>query len=258
MPELHSLLQMPMVLVLLAVTFVAGLAHGTLGFGFPIISTPVVALFTDVKTAVLVTLFPNIAVNLISVLRGGHWRASLGKHWPVATYVLIGTIVGTHLLVAVEPEPLRLLLASTMIVYLLQARLRVLDWSWINRHQRASSVLFGCMGGFLGGTVNVTVPPLVIYFMALSVESLAMTQILNLCFLVSKSTQAITLGVSGQIGLDVLVATTPLTMTAVAALLVGLRIQSRIRAQVYQALLRAVLWLMVLVLGMQAGWHYFS
>ena len=144
-----------------------------------------------------------------------------------------------------------------MILYLLQARLRVLDWSWINRHQQASAVLFGCMGGFLGGTVNVTVPPLVIYFMALSVESLAMTQILNLCFLVSKSTQAITLGVSGQIGLDVLVATAPLTITGAAALLVGLRIQSRIRAQVYQALLRAVLWLMVLVLGVQAGWHYF-
>jgi uncharacterized protein len=249
---------MPMVIVLLAVTFVAGLAHGTLGFGFPIISTPVVALFTDVKTAVLVTLFPNIVVNLISVIRGGNWRASLGKYWPVATYVLIGTIVGTHLLVAVDPEPLRLLLAATMIVYLLQGRLRALDWSWINRHQQTSAVLFGCMGGVLGGTVNVTVPPLVIYFVTLGVESLAMTQILNLCFLVGKSTQAMTLGVSGQIGLDVLLATAPLTITAAAALLVGLRIQSRIHAQAYQALLRMVLWFMVLVLGTQAGWHYFS
>jgi uncharacterized membrane protein YfcA len=53
-------------LPLVAIIAVAGLAHGTLGFGFPTISTPVVALFTDIRTAILVTLFPNIVVNLIS------------------------------------------------------------------------------------------------------------------------------------------------------------------------------------------------
>ncbi len=43
-----------------AIIVLAGLAHGTLGFGFPIISTPLVALVVDVKTAVLVTVLPNI------------------------------------------------------------------------------------------------------------------------------------------------------------------------------------------------------
>jgi uncharacterized protein len=79
-----SLLHWPLSLVVAAVIVVAALAHGTMGFGFPIISTPVVAMMTDIKTAILVTLFPNIAVNLISVLRGGNWRRSIGKYWPVA------------------------------------------------------------------------------------------------------------------------------------------------------------------------------
>ncbi|MEI6737736.1 MAG: sulfite exporter TauE/SafE family protein, partial [Pseudomonadota bacterium] len=46
-----------------AIALVAGLAHGVSGFGFPLISTPVVALFTDVRTAVILTLLPNIVVN---------------------------------------------------------------------------------------------------------------------------------------------------------------------------------------------------
>jgi uncharacterized membrane protein YfcA len=245
-----------MLLALVAIIAVAGLAHGTLGFGFPIISTPVVALFTDIRTAILVTLFPNIVVNLISVLRGGRWRHSLGRHWPVAAYVLIGTVAGTHLLIAANPELLKLLLALMIAVYLLQGRIRVLDWSLIGRHPRGSAMLFGLMAGFLAGTVNVTVPPLVIYFMALGVESVALTQILNLCFLVGKLTQAITLAMSGQIAVELLVASTPLVALAVTALFLGLRIQSRIRAEVYQGLLRKVLWLMAFILLAQVSWHY--
>jgi hypothetical protein len=44
-----------MIAAVAAIVTSAGLAHGTLGFGFPLISTPLVALFADVKTAVLVT-----------------------------------------------------------------------------------------------------------------------------------------------------------------------------------------------------------
>ena len=89
--------------------------------------------------------------------------------------------------------------------------------------------------------MNVTAPPLVIYFMAIGVESLALTQILKLCFLVGKSTQAVTLGLYGQIGGSVLLATTPLTIIAALALFSGLRIQSRIRTEVYQDVLRKAL-----------------
>ena len=92
-----------------AISLIAGVAHGVSGFGFPLISTPVVALFTDVRTAVVMTLLPNIAVNLISLSKGGNWRESLGKYWPVACYVVVGTLMGTKLILVTPPEPLKLL-----------------------------------------------------------------------------------------------------------------------------------------------------
>src|ERR1044071_4300263 len=101
-----------MIAAIVAVVIVAGLAHGTLGFGFPLISTPLVALLVDVRTAVLVTVIPNIVLNLISIVRGGKWRESLGQHWPLALWVVIGTFFGTRLLLASRPEPLQLLLAG--------------------------------------------------------------------------------------------------------------------------------------------------
>src|SRR5215210_6710736 len=80
MSGLGSWLDGATLLLVMAIMALAGLAHGTMGFGFPLISTPMVALLTDVQTAVLVTLCPNIVVNLISMVRGGEWRHSIARH----------------------------------------------------------------------------------------------------------------------------------------------------------------------------------
>src|SRR5215831_2164065 len=234
------------------VVIVAALTHGTMGFGFPLISTPMIAMASDIKTAILATLVPNLAVNLVSILRGGNWAASLARHWPVAVYVLIGTAIGTRVLILGNPEPLKLLLAAMIVVFLLQRRLRGIDWSWLPRHPRASGAAFGLLGGFLSGTVNVAVPPLVIYFMALGLDALAMTQILNFCFIVGRLTQAATFHAAGELGLATIVATAPLTGASLVALWIGLRLQRRIRPEGFQRILRAALWIMAAILAVQA------
>ena len=83
--------------------FAAGLSQGAMGFGFPAISTPILALMTDIKTAVLLNLLPNMTVNIISVVQGGNWRASLGVHWPLAVYALIGSFIGASVLIGGLP-----------------------------------------------------------------------------------------------------------------------------------------------------------
>lgn len=258
MPEFDALLHSQAIVVVAIIIVFAALAHGIVGFGFPMISTPVVAMMMDMRTAILVTVVPNILINLMSVAQGGNWRLSIGKYWPIAIFVLIGTVVGTRVLIGTDPEPLKLLLASMIVLYLLQDRIRKLDWSWLERHPRGSGVMIGLFAGFLFGSVNVAVPPLVIYFMALGLAPVAMTQILNLCFFVGKSTQLAALGISGHMGLAILTITAPLALIAVVMLRLGMRIQRRIPPGVYQAILRKILGVMAAILVIQVGWHYMS
>lgn len=84
----------------------SGLVHGTLGLGFPLVATPLLALFTDVRSAILITLLPTASVNIFSILRGGRWSESIGRFWPLAAYVVAGGIAGTCLLVISNPAPL--------------------------------------------------------------------------------------------------------------------------------------------------------
>ena len=258
MATLDAFLAWPGMVWVIVVMVVGGLAHGTMGFGFPLIATPMIALVTDMQTAILVSLFPNLAVNLVSIVRGGRWRASLARHWPVAVYVMVGTLVGTRLLLVTDPEPLKLLLALMIVVYLQQSRLVGIDWSWLSRQPRKSAALFGSLAGLLSGAVNVAVPPLVIYFMALGLDALAMTQILNLCFFVGRVTQLASFELSGHLDLSSLRASVPLTAISLAALLLGMQLQRRVRAEVFRTLVRTVLWAMAALLAIQAARHFLA
>lgn len=255
--ELHSLSTLSWQVC--AIALIAGVAHGVSGFGFPLISTPVVALFTDVRTAVVMTLLPNIAVNLISLAKGGNWRESLGKYWPVAVYVVIGTLIGTRLILVTPPEPLKLLLAVIIVVYLKQNAFTRVDWRVINRHPKAAGLAFGLLGGILSGAVNVALPPLLIYFTSLGLAPTAMTQILNLCFLAGRSTQVMAFGGVGQMGAEVLVTAVPAVAAAIIGVMAGGYFQAKISPASWRIFIRAVLWLLALLLIGQVMlplWHW--
>ena len=239
------------------VLFLAGVTQGALGFGFPAIATPMLTLMTDIKTAIILNLLPNITVNVIHTLSGGNWSASLGRYWPVAAWVLAGSAVGATFLILAPQEPVRLLLAAAIFAYLYQHRLAQLDWGWLARRPRLSAAVFGLTGGFFSGSVNNSLPPLIIYFTLLGLEVTAMTQILNLCFLGGKLVQGATLGLAGEIALAAVVANVPLTLIALAGMWIGSRLQRRISAATYSRLLRWVLFAIALVLTWQGSRYFF-
>jgi uncharacterized membrane protein YfcA len=239
-----------------AVLLVAGITQGALGFGFPAISTPVLVVLTDVKTAIILNLLPNFTVNVISVVQGGNWSASIGRYWPVAAWVLVGSGLGASFLIIAPQEPIRVLLAIAIFAYLCQQRLARLDWSWLARRPRLSAAVFGLTGGFFSGSVNNSLPPLLIYFTLLGLETMAMTQMLNLCFLGGKLMQAVTLGLAGEISLAAVIANVPLTLFALAGMWIGTRVQRWISAETYHRLLRWVL-LVIAVVLLGQGMRYF-
>ncbi len=234
------------------IALLAGFAHGLTGFGFPVISTPMVALFTDVRTAVMVTLFPNIVVNVLSTVTGAGWREVLVRYWPMPLYVLAGTAVGTQVVLWAPPAPLRLLLAAVIVLYLQQERFRRIDWSVMVRHPARAGAAIGLLAGFLSGTVNVMLPPLLIYFSVLQLPALAMTQVMNACFLVGKVSQAAVFAAAGQFSAGGLVGIVPICLVALGGYLAGRRLQPRIAPSTYRAFLRIVLWIMAALLIYQA------
>jgi len=82
----------------------AAAVHGTIGIGFPMIATPLLALVTDVRTAILLLLLPTVILNVANILKGGRWTHSIAVFWPLAVYGMIGSLVGTRLLIYLNDD----------------------------------------------------------------------------------------------------------------------------------------------------------
>jgi hypothetical protein len=54
-----------------AVCLLSGFGHGALGFGFPIVATPLIALVIDIKSAIALLAPITLVLTVISALRGG-------------------------------------------------------------------------------------------------------------------------------------------------------------------------------------------
>ena len=237
-------------IVLLVVSF-AGLVHGAVGIGFPMIATPILAIMTDIQSAILLTLAANIAVNLWSTVHGGNLGESVGRFWPVVIWMLLGSALGTLILIAMDPNPLRLLLAAIIVFYLFSDRLSFVSWDWIRKYPKGSGVGTGITAGLLGGTVNVSGPLTILYLREMRVSPLVMVQTLNLSFVLGKTAQTVTFAAFSLFDTRLLLWSIPIGLMALAGLRVGMMIRARISAEKFLVALRFMLWTLALLLILQ-------
>jgi len=249
MPGFEQLDPVNLALVVAILVF-AGVVHGALGLGFPMISTPLLALRTDVLSAMLIVLVPTLAVNVLSVLKGGRWDRSIKRFWPLAVFGALGSLAGTRLLVVTDPEPYRLVLAAVILLYL-NVRRFGLRMQWVNRRRGLAFAVFGISGGLLAGTVNVMVPALIVYALEAGLAATVTVQVFNFCFLAGKLSQAAVFSASGLFTQKVLLATLPLAGVTLLALWLGMTLRERIDAETYRRWLRKVLYLIALLLVVQ-------
>lgn len=228
----------------------ASLIHGTIGIGFPMVATPLLAMITDVRTAILLLVLPTVVLNVANILKGGQWHQSIALYWPLAVYGMIGSFVGSRLLVTINPELFRPLLAAMLILYLNAERLGV-GFSFIHRHPRLAMALFGSAAGFLGGTVNVMLPALIIYALEVRMPRNVMIQVFNFCFLFGKLAQGAVFIHAGLMTGDILLQSVPLALLALIVMFLGMSIRDRIRAETYRRWLRLLLMVLAVVLLVQ-------
>ncbi len=240
-----SLIDLVLISIILGL---AGFIHGVFGLGFPMIATPLLAMIMDVQSAVLITLFPTIVVNMLSIYKGGEWRFSIGRFWPLALFVAMGSMLGANLLVVSDPSPFRLLLAAIILLYLALPWMTRLRLQWIDSHMYLSMLGFGLVAGLFGGSVNVMVPVLMIFTLELALARTAMIQTFNLCFLSGKATQVGVFYAAGLIDSGLVTVAGPGLVLAVAALLGGNAIRDRIDSTLYQGILKKLLLLMACIL----------
>jgi len=233
------------------VCLLAGFAHGAIGFGFPLVATPLVALAVDMKSAITLLAPVTLVLVVISALRGGSVTELVRRFWYLPVGISVGAWLGTHLLLAAPPEPFTLVLALVLLFYLNLDRIGRGRSALVERWRAPFGLAFAFTAGIFEAIANVAGPILLVYFMLLGAAPAAIVQTLNMCFTVGKGAQVGTLAASGALSPAAWLTVAGLSVPAVAALAFGMRVRDRIDALTYRAWLRKALWVMALLLILQ-------
>lgn len=250
MPGFESL-SIGVLLWVVAVVALAGFVQGALGLGFPIVATPLIALVTDMRSAVILVLLPCLAAVTANVVKSGSLREALAEFWMMPFFMLIGAAIGTRLFIFAPQFPYSLLLAAMIFVYLNLDRFGRADWPLMRRWKKLFGALFAVAAGMSEGTANVAAPPLLIYYLGLGLTPAVLVQALNMCFFVGKTTQFATLASAGGVSPVQWLTTLPLVLVATITVLYGMSVRSRLHAATYRMWLKRALFVMALILLVQ-------
>lgn len=229
------------------VVFISSLIHGSIGFGFGLISTPTIAMFTDIQTTITYILVPTMIVNLVSILSEGRFFEALKKFWFIILLMVIGSCLGTVLLIYFNSECFKLLLALIIFMYLLQSIVKIRA-SFIHNYPKSSTYGLGVIGGIISGLTNVVAPLTIIYTLELKYSKKDTIQLSNLCFLFSKVGQIIVFVYFGVF------TSTAVELSAISFIIVsiglyfGLIIKKKIDAKFYVKILKVLLFIIACIL----------
>lgn len=209
-----------------AVLFAAGV-KGAIGFGFPTVSTPLLALFVDVKQAVALLIVPNIAMDAIQAARRGGLLATVRRFAVLVGFGAAGTVVGTRLLTVLSARTATLILGATVLSFV---ALNATRWTPRVRPgaERWLDPLVGFGGGVVGGLTNVPGTPLVMYFYALGLAKPEFVRAVAVTFVLYKLFQLGAVTWYGLMSWPLLGLSALLTVVALAGFRGGLAIQDRL------------------------------
>ena len=243
-------LSIEFLIVFSIIIFFSSLVHGSIGFGFPMIATPLLAMVTDMKTAILYIAIPTLLINLISIYSEGNFLQAVKKFYPLALIGMIGSAIGTQILIYSSSELFKLLLAFSIFLYLFIQNFKI-KMHWIREKKIISMVVFGLFAGIIGGLTNVMASILIIYSLESKHTKKEVIQSTNLCFLFGKVIQIVLFTLHGSFNQELLTISFSSLVVVAVAMFIGLKVKDKIPQESYKKVVKIVLFLIACVLVFQ-------
>jgi uncharacterized membrane protein YfcA len=173
----------------LAILAVAAFTQGVFGLGFAMVATPLLALFLDYRSAVVLSAVPMLMLaGRWLVANHGAIRHS-GVPWSLLPGIVVGAVAGVWLQVAL-PERTSLLLLAALLACSV-----AMPWALqkiradVTLASRRATPLFGVLAGVTETALNVGAPFMVLLGGLGRLTRLQQFIALNTCFFVGKVIQ---------------------------------------------------------------------
>lgn len=239
---------------LLSATFVgAGMVKGVTGMGLPTVAMGVLGAIMSPLTAAAILIVPSFVTNVWQMLAGRGTLRLMRRLWAMMLCIVLGTLMGTRLLVIVDPVWAGRVLGLALIAYAAYA-LFLPTLSVPERLESWLSPVIGIVTGVLTGVTGIFTIPAVPYVQSLGLQKDELVQALGLSFTVSTVALAGGLLAQDAFRLDQL----GLSLLAVIPALAGMWLGSIVRQKISPQTFRRGFLMFLIILGLELALRPFS
>jgi uncharacterized membrane protein YfcA len=233
-------------LVLISLVFVlAGLVKGVVGLGLPTVAVGLLGMMMAPREAAALLVVPSLVTNVWQLAAGPAAGALARRLWPMLAGIAVGTIAGGLLLPASVSEDAVAALGGALIMYA-AAGLASFTLHVAPSGERAASPVVGLVTGAVTAATGVFVIPAVPYLQGLKLERDMLVQALGLAFTTSTVALAASLLLGGQFA----PAAAGMSFYALVPALAGMLLGQWIRSRIEPALFRRCFFAGLLMLGL--------
>jgi len=182
---------------LFAVFVFGGVVKGVTGVGLPLVLVPLTAQFVPIPVAVALLTVPMVATNITQAAEGGDTLAAIRRLWPILICVVIGLLIGVHLLLSIDRRLLNLILGISFLglaaLLLLMPHVRIGEAT-----ARWGGPVVGFAAGVLGGMSAMFGPPMIAYLVGRGTEPDSFVKQMAIFAFTASLTMLLALGGSGS------------------------------------------------------------
>lgn len=225
---------------LVLVVAVASFLNGAAGFGFAVVAVAGFTLLLDPKVALIVM---STITPLLTTLQ-------LRRHWPyrgvttrlraLLATAMMGSAIGTQLLIVLPSFVLAILLGLFALWYALSS-LRRGPILLAPERERYTAPGVGLVAGVVNGTIGASGPVLGSYLLAIGLKGREWVFAISIAFWIMSFVRVTTLAISGQYQPETVLLGLALSVPAYVAQAGGFAIQTRFSAETFQRVVVVVL-----------------
>ncbi|KAB2885478.1 MAG: sulfite exporter TauE/SafE family protein [Pseudorhodoplanes sp.] len=161
----------PRFIAAVAIAVISGVVRGFSGFGSALIYIPLMAAVYEPRAAAVTFVLIDVATSvsfMLDIRRHAVWREVL----PLAAAAMLAAQFGTLILQYADPVALRWAISALVSVIV---AILISGWRYHGRPHIAVTVAVGLFAGVLGGAVQISGPPIIIYWLG-SMQDIAVVR----------------------------------------------------------------------------------
>jgi uncharacterized membrane protein YfcA len=147
-------------LLAMLVILLASLIQGLVGFGFSLVSVPLLVLLMPATELVPMMVLLSLALGLL-LLADLKRHVKLKRIWPLLVGGAVGNPLGILVLLLVEAVVIKLLIGALIVVF---AVALLLDYRRRVEREKLAMAPVGLTSGVLNGSVSMSGPPVALFF----------------------------------------------------------------------------------------------